>query len=190
MSPVLKSACRRAAKRALELDACEAYAELVRAVFLTDQQGRSLPVRHRDQPGEQQRPVCRQQPAGLLPDLVSRDRQELAFVDGDLVPVDETGAKPGVQSACRFNLASSQSYSHRDDDSGAFCGSHPAFTCYAPEWAILNYLERQFGAHNYISIRNEYFNDMVGQPTGTKSRHTEHWFGWGHWMGDHGAVAS
>ena len=66
---------------------------------------------------------------------------------------------------------------------GAVCNSNTAFTCYAPEWAVVNYLERQFGAHNYISIRNEYFDDIVGQRTGTKSRYTEHLFGWGHWIG-------
>ena len=69
------------------------------------------------------------------------------------------------------------------NDNGAFCSSHTALTCYAPEWATVNYLERQFGAHNYISIRNEYFDDIVGQRTGTKSRYTEHLFGWGHWIG-------
>jgi hypothetical protein len=69
------------------------------------------------------------------------------------------------------------------NDNGAFCASHTAFTCYAPEWAVVNYVERQFGAHNYISIRNEYFDDIVGQRTGTKTRYTEHLFGWGHWIG-------
>jgi hypothetical protein len=69
------------------------------------------------------------------------------------------------------------------NDNGAICASHTVFTCYAPEWAIVNYLERQFGAHNYISIRNEYFDDIVGQRTGTKTRYTEHLFGWGHWIG-------
>jgi hypothetical protein len=34
------------------------------------------------------------------------------------------------------------------NNNGAFRRSHTAFTCYAPEWAIVNYLERQFGAHN------------------------------------------
>jgi hypothetical protein len=66
---------------------------------------------------------------------------------------------------------------------GAICSSHTAFSCYAPEWAIVNYVERQFGPHNYISIRNEYFDDIAGQRTGTKTRYTEHLFGWGHWIG-------
>ena len=51
------------------------------------------------------------------------------------------------------------------------------------EWAILDYREREFGAHSYISIRNEYFDDMVGRRTGTKSRYTEHLFDRGHWIG-------
>lgn len=66
---------------------------------------------------------------------------------------------------------------------GAYCNSDTAFTCYAPEWAMVNYLERQFGVHNYITIRNEYFDDIAGQRTGTKTRYTEHLFGWGHWIG-------
>ena len=44
-------------------------------------QDKPLPLRQRDQSGERQRPVCLQQPAGLLPDLVSQDRQQLACVD-------------------------------------------------------------------------------------------------------------
>jgi hypothetical protein len=36
---------------------------------------------------------------------------------------------------------------------------------------------------DYISIRNEYFNDLKGQRTGTKTRYTEHLLGWGHWIG-------
>ncbi len=69
------------------------------------------------------------------------------------------------------------------NDNGASCSNPSAFTCYAPEWAIVNYLERQIGPHNYISIRNEYFDDIKGQRTGTKSRYTEHLLGWGHWVG-------
>jgi hypothetical protein len=69
------------------------------------------------------------------------------------------------------------------NDNGAYCSNPSAFTCYAPEWAIVNYIDRQFGAHNYITIRNEYFDDIVGQRTGKKTRYTEHLFGWGHWVG-------
>jgi hypothetical protein len=66
---------------------------------------------------------------------------------------------------------------------GAICNHAYEVTCYAPEWAIVNYLEYQISKHNYLSIRNEYFDDMRGQRTGFRSRYSEHLFGWGHWVG-------
>ena len=47
----------------------------------------------------------------------------------------------------------------------------------------MNYQEYEFNKHNYISIRNEYFDDMRGQRTGFRSRYTEHLLNWGHWVG-------
>jgi Putative beta-barrel porin-2, OmpL-like. bbp2 len=66
---------------------------------------------------------------------------------------------------------------------GAVCSDVTVLTCYAPEWAFVNYLEKEINPKNYISIRNEYLDDMVGQRTGTKSRYSEHLIGWGHWIG-------
>jgi hypothetical protein len=66
---------------------------------------------------------------------------------------------------------------------GAVCASATVLTCYAPEWAVLNYVEKQFSPKDYLSIRNEYFDDIVGQRTGFKSRYTEHLIGWGRWIG-------
>lgn len=66
---------------------------------------------------------------------------------------------------------------------GAVCQSSLQVTCYAPEWAIVNYTEKEFNKHNYLSIRNEYFDDIRGQRTGFKSRYTENFLGWGHWVG-------
>ncbi len=66
---------------------------------------------------------------------------------------------------------------------GAFCKDPTQVTCFAPDYAVVNYIERQFGPHNYISIRNEFMDDLVGQRTGTKTRYTESLFGWGHWVG-------
>jgi hypothetical protein len=66
---------------------------------------------------------------------------------------------------------------------GAFCASLSTVTCFAPEWSVVNYLVKQIGPHNYMTIRNEYFDDIVGQRTGTKSKYTEHLIGWGHWVG-------
>jgi len=66
---------------------------------------------------------------------------------------------------------------------GAYCANPTAVTCFSPEWSVVNYLVRQFGAHDYVTIRNEYFDDIVGQRTGTKTDYTEHLLGWGHWIG-------
>jgi hypothetical protein len=69
------------------------------------------------------------------------------------------------------------------DANGARCNNTTEVTCFAPEWAMVNYLEDQLNAHNYISLRNEVFDDIRGQRTGTKGWYTEHLFAWGHWVG-------
>jgi hypothetical protein len=65
---------------------------------------------------------------------------------------------------------------------GAYCANGDQ-SCYAPEFAILNYVEREVDKKNYITFRNEFFNDMKGQRTGYKTRYTEHEVAWGHWIG-------
>ena len=40
---------------------------------------------------------------------------------------------------------------------GAICASTSDVTCYAPEWAIVNYLVKEFSTKDYLTIRNEYF---------------------------------
>jgi hypothetical protein len=66
---------------------------------------------------------------------------------------------------------------------GAICKSLDQVTCYAPDYAIVNYQEYQASKHDYFSFRNEFFDDFVGQRTGFKSKFTEHLLGWGHWVG-------
>jgi hypothetical protein len=66
---------------------------------------------------------------------------------------------------------------------GAVCATAAQLTCYAPEWAVVNYVEKEFNKHNYFTIRNEYMDDIVGQRTGFKTKYTEHLIGWGHWVG-------
>ena len=66
---------------------------------------------------------------------------------------------------------------------GAYCSDVAVLTCYAPEWAAVNYVEKQLNSKNYISIRNEFLDDFVGQRTGTQTRYSEHLLGWGHWIG-------
>jgi hypothetical protein len=65
---------------------------------------------------------------------------------------------------------------------GAWCRAGEQ-KCYAPEWAILNYVERQFGKHDTLSIRNEYFDDIKGQRTGYQTKYSEHMISWNHWIG-------
>jgi len=66
---------------------------------------------------------------------------------------------------------------------GAVCNTAQELTCFAPEWAIVNYLAKEFSKKDYLTIRNEYFNDIRGQRTGIKTKYTEHEVAWGHWIG-------
>jgi hypothetical protein len=66
---------------------------------------------------------------------------------------------------------------------GAQC--NPLLThCYAPDVAIVNYIEHEFYNHHAsLTIRNEYVNDFAGQRTGTKTAYSEHLFGYNFWLG-------
>jgi hypothetical protein len=66
---------------------------------------------------------------------------------------------------------------------GAYCNRPDELTCFAPDWATVHYINRQFGKHDYISFRNEYLNDMKGQRTGFKTKYTEHAISWNHFVG-------
>jgi hypothetical protein len=65
---------------------------------------------------------------------------------------------------------------------GAFCAAGQ-IRCTAPEWAAVNYVEKQVSAKNYISIRSDFLDDMKGQRTGYKTRYAEETLMWGHWVG-------
>jgi hypothetical protein len=65
---------------------------------------------------------------------------------------------------------------------GAWCAAGEQ-TCFAPEWSVLNYVERKLSKKDTLSIRNEYFDDIKGQRTGYKDRYTEHAVSWNHWIG-------
>jgi hypothetical protein len=66
---------------------------------------------------------------------------------------------------------------------GAQC--NPTQThCYAPDVAIVNYIEHEFNNHHSsFTIRNEYVNDFAGQRTGSKTAYSEHLFGFNFWVG-------
>jgi hypothetical protein len=65
---------------------------------------------------------------------------------------------------------------------GAFC-SYGERTCFAPEVAVVNYLEYEHDTHNYFSFRNEFVDDIKGQRTGYTTTYSEHLLSWGHWIG-------
>ena len=66
---------------------------------------------------------------------------------------------------------------------GAWCNHTYEVTCYAPEWTILGYVNRQLGNRDFISSRNEFFDDLRGQRTGIKGRYVETGISWNHWIG-------
>ena len=66
--------------------------------------------------------------------------------------------------------------------SGAFC--HPGqLRCYAPEWAMTNYVEYERDKKNYVSFRSDFVNDIRGQRTGYQTKYSENTIGYGHWIG-------
>jgi hypothetical protein len=66
---------------------------------------------------------------------------------------------------------------------GAVCSAGEV-RCTAPEWAMVNYVEKQISAKNYVSIRSDFLDDMKGQRTGFKTRYAEETLMWGHWVGN------
>jgi hypothetical protein len=68
------------------------------------------------------------------------------------------------------------------NSNGAVC--RPGMqTCFAPEWAIANYINRELNAHNSISFRSDYLNDKKGQRTGVNTKYTENTLSLSHWVG-------
>lgn len=66
---------------------------------------------------------------------------------------------------------------------GAICAPGQ-LRCYAPDSAIVNYVERDFNNHHdSLNIRNEFVDDIRGQRTGFKTTYSEHLIGLDHWIG-------
>jgi hypothetical protein len=65
---------------------------------------------------------------------------------------------------------------------GAFC-SYGEQTCFAPEVGVVNYVEHEFDTHSYLSIRNEFVDDIKGQRTGYTTKYSEHLISYGKWIG-------
>ena len=65
---------------------------------------------------------------------------------------------------------------------GAFCAPGQ-LRCFAPEWAMVHYVEKQLSNKDYLSIRTDFLDDMKGQRTGYKTGYAEETLMWGHWVG-------
>ena len=57
-------------------------------------------------------------------------------------------------------------------------------TCYSYEWALVNYINYQFGPRDIATWRTDYMDDARGQRTGFKTRYYEFDLSYTHWMGD------
>jgi len=56
-------------------------------------------------------------------------------------------------------------------------------TCFAPEYAIVNYINKQLSAHDFVSFRSDLLNDKKGQRTGYNTKLTENTLMLSHWIG-------
>ena len=65
---------------------------------------------------------------------------------------------------------------------GAFCRPGQVL-CTAPEYAAVNYVQKELGTHDYLSFRSDFENDKKGQRTGYQTRYSENTLSWNHWFG-------
>ena len=65
----------------------------------------------------------------------------------------------------------------------SYAGNRGAY-CYAPEWAVTNYVEHNFWNNSAsINVRSEVMDDIKGQRTGTPAIYEEHMVGFDFWVG-------
>jgi hypothetical protein len=55
--------------------------------------------------------------------------------------------------------------------------------CLAPEYAAVNYVNRELSAHDFVSLRTDFLNDKKGQRIGYATRYSEETFSYNHWFG-------
>jgi hypothetical protein len=65
---------------------------------------------------------------------------------------------------------------------GAYCLAGEQ-RCTAPEYAVVNFLEKELSAHDFLSFRSDFLNDKKGQRTGYATRYSENTIMWCHWFG-------
>ncbi len=64
----------------------------------------------------------------------------------------------------------------------AQCSNPNVLTCTASVFTTVMYLNYQFSPLDNISFRPEFYDDMQGQRTGTKTRYVDFGIGWQHWF--------
>jgi hypothetical protein len=55
--------------------------------------------------------------------------------------------------------------------------------CTAPEYAVVNFLQRELSTHDFLSFRSDFLDDKKGQRTGYATKYSENSIMWGHWIG-------
>ncbi len=55
--------------------------------------------------------------------------------------------------------------------------------CTAPEYAVVNFMQKKLSAHDFLSFRTDFLDDQRGQRTGYATRYSENAITWSHWIG-------
>ncbi len=55
--------------------------------------------------------------------------------------------------------------------------------CTAPEYAMVNFLQKELSPHDFLSFRSDFLDDKKGQRTGYATRYSENAVAWCHWIG-------
>jgi len=55
--------------------------------------------------------------------------------------------------------------------------------CTAPEYAAVNFLQKELSPHDFLSFRTDFLDDKKGQRTGYATRYSENTMTWCHWIG-------
>lgn len=67
--------------------------------------------------------------------------------------------------------------SHPTHDVPFQSGSFPKESGYAPEWGVVNYTMFRIAPSTFFTVRNEFYNDIVGSRTGFETKYSEHSIG-------------
>jgi hypothetical protein len=55
--------------------------------------------------------------------------------------------------------------------------------CTAPEYAVVNFLQKELSVHDFLSFRSDFLDDKKGQRTGYATKYSENTIMWCHWIG-------